>query len=354
MGGGTAADGPLTFEELALATRNRGMPLEALRYDVTPTGLHYLLVHFDIPVIDAGMWRLNVGGMVTHPLSLSLDDIRAMPSVTHTVTMECAGNGRARLTPRPLSQPWLHEAIGTAQWTGTPLRGVLQRAGLRDGVADVVFTGADRGVQGDVEQDYARSLTPEDAMHDDALLVYEMNGEPLPPQHGFPLRLIVPGWYGMTSVKWLRSIEAIDHAFDGFQQAAAYRYQRDEDDPGEPVRRIRARALMVPPGIPEFFTRKRLLDAGRVTLGGRAWCGVAPVARVEVGIDGEWFDATLEGEAGPYAWRAWRFDWVATPGEHVLACRATDAAGITQPESQPWNVQGMGNNLIQSMEITVR
>src|SRR5262245_30607609 len=156
-------DGPLTFEELQLAARNRGMPLEALRYDVTPTGLHYLLVHFDIPALDAATWRLAIGGLVERPLALDLDAIRARPRTTIAVTLECAGNGRARLAPRPISQPWLVEAASTAEWTGTPLAGVLAEAGVRAGACELVFTGADHGVEKGYEHDYARSLALDDA-----------------------------------------------------------------------------------------------------------------------------------------------------------------------------------------------
>jgi sulfane dehydrogenase subunit SoxC len=347
-------DGPLTFEELQLATRNRGIPLEALRYDLTPAGLHYLLIHFDIPAIDPDSWRLRVGGRVRRPLQLSLEALRSLPERTIAVTLECAGNGRARLSPRPLSQPWLLEAVSTAEWTGTPLVTVLEQAGLAEDAVELVFSGADRGVQGGEEQDYARSLTVAEATRPDVLLAYEMNAEPLEPQHGFPLRLIVPGWYGMTSVKWLTTIEAVAQPFEGYQQAVAYHYQRDEEDPGEPVDRIRVRALMVPPGIPDFFTRARIVAAGRQALSGRAWSGEGAVTRVEVDVDGHWSDARLDPPLGQHAWRGWSFAWDATAGEHELACRATDAAGNAQPLEQPWNYQGMGNNLVQRIAVTVR
>jgi DMSO/TMAO reductase YedYZ molybdopterin-dependent catalytic subunit len=351
---GEPTDGPLTFEELQLAGRNRGMPLEALRYDLTPTGLHYLLIHFDIPALDAASWRLRVGGLLRTPLELTLDDIRAMPSRTLAVTMECAGNGRARLSPRPMSQPWLVEAIGTAEWTGTPLAPILEKAGLGADTVELVFTGADRGIQGDEEQDYGRSLTVPEAMRPEVLLAYEMNGQALQPQHGSPLRLLVPGWYGMTNVKWLTSIEAVAEPFAGYQQARAYHYQRDADDPGQPVNRIRVRALMAPPGIPDFFTRRRFVDAGPVRLAGRAWSGSAPIQRVEVGVDGIWADADLGRPVGDYAWCPWSFEWGAVVGDHELTCRATDATGDVQPLDQPWNYQGLGNNLVQRVAVTAR
>jgi DMSO/TMAO reductase YedYZ molybdopterin-dependent catalytic subunit len=350
----TLPDDPLSLEELQLAARNRGMPLEALRYDVTPTGLHYLLIHFDIPYIDPGTWRLEVGGAVERPFGLTLDEIRALPQQTLRVTLECAGNGRARLSPRPLSQPWLYEAIGTAEWTGTPVWPLLERAGLVDGAVEVVFTGADHGTQGDVEHDYARSLTIQELRRPEVMLVYGMNGRPLEPQHGFPLRLLVPGWYGMTSVKWLTSIHSVREPFVGYQQQPSYWYHSGDDDPGTPVDRMRVRALMVPPGVPDFFTRRRLADAGVIELTGRAWSGVAPVSRVEVAVDGVWSDALLDAPNGDFAWRGWRFEWHAQPGEHTVSCRATDAAGNVQPLEQPWNTQGMGNNSVQTVPVTVR
>jgi DMSO/TMAO reductase YedYZ molybdopterin-dependent catalytic subunit len=347
-------DGPLTFDELGLAFHNRGMPLEALRYDLTPTGLHYLVVHFDIPEVDLATWRLAIGGHVDRPLELTLDDIRRRTSVTLPVTMECAGNGRGLYEPRPMSLPWIHEAIGTAEWTGTPLWPLIEEAGLKQDAIELVFRGADRGFQNQDEHDYGRSLTLADVRRPEVMLVYAMNGESLQPQHGFPLRLLVPGWYGMTSVKWLRSIEAVSEPFDGYQQAVAYHYKRDADDPGEPVTRLRVRALMIPPGIPDWYTRQRVVDAGPIRLTGRAWSGDGPIERVEVGVDGEWRDVTLEPAGGPFAWRAWSFDWEATTGVHELACRATDAAGNTQPLEPPWNYQGHGNNAVQRFAVTVR
>jgi DMSO/TMAO reductase YedYZ molybdopterin-dependent catalytic subunit len=347
-------DGPLTPEELQLATRNRGMPLEGLAYDLTPTGMHYLLIHFDIPAVDPRSWRLQIAGNVDRPFSISLDDIRARPARTIPVTMECAGNGRARLVPRPISNPWLVEAIGTAEWTGTPLRDVLADAGVRPDTVELVFTGADHGVQGEVEQDYARSLPVEEASRPEVLLAYEMNGRPLEPQHGAPLRLLVPGWYGMTSVKWLTRIEAVTEPFQGYQQAESYRYKQREEEAGQGVSRIRVRALMIPPGYPDFLTRRRFVDAGPVLLRGRAWSGTAPIVRVEVGVDDGWEEAKVEPAIAEFAWSAWSHQWDAAPGEHTLSCRATDADGNTQPVDQPWNYQGMGNNLVQMVPVTVR
>ncbi|MGZ4132616.1 MAG: sulfite oxidase [Actinomycetota bacterium] len=343
------------IDELSLATRNHGMPLEALRYDLTPVGLHYLLIHYDIPLVDPAAWRLRVDGSVGRALELSVDDVRAFPAVTVPVTMECAGNGRALHEPRPVSQPWLLEAVGTAAWTGVPLRHVLEEAGLNGDAVSIAFRGLDRGIEGDVEQHYERGLSLEDALGDDVLLAYEMNGHPLPPQHGFPLRLVVPGWYGMTSVKWLARIEALDAPFDGYQNQVAYRWRATEDDPGEPLKRIAVRSLMVPPGIPLFMPRTRHLAAGPTTLEGKAWSGSGPVTRVEVSADAgaSWADAELAAEGPAHAWRHWTFAWEAAPGTYELCSRATDATGATQPMQAVWNAGGYTNNAVQRVQVVV-
>jgi DMSO/TMAO reductase YedYZ molybdopterin-dependent catalytic subunit len=225
---------------------------------------------------------------------------------------------------------------------------------VRPESAELVFTGADHGEQGGEEQDYERSLSLADALRPEVLLAYEMNGRPLEPQHGAPVRLLVPGWYGMTSVKWLTRITAVTEPFRGYQQAVAYRYQQDEEDPGEAVSRIRVRALMIPPGHPDFLSRRRFVDAGEVELRGRAWTGTGVVSRVEVAADGVWGDADLEAPVGEYAWRGWSYRWRAAPGDHVLSCRATGSDGGVQPMEQPWNYHGLGNNLVQTVPVTVR
>jgi DMSO/TMAO reductase YedYZ molybdopterin-dependent catalytic subunit len=357
VGDGTGFDHSDRFykEELQLAFRNRGMPLEALRYPLTPTGLHYLLVHYDIPLVDAGEWRLEVGGRVARGLSLSLDELRRRPAQTLAVTMECAGNGRGLMGPRRISAPWLGEAIGTAEWTGTPLRGVLEAAGVLDEAAEIVFTGLDQGIEGHVVQPYQRSLTVGEASRPEVLLAYAMNGQPLEPQHGYPLRLVVPGWYGMTSVKWLGRIEAVAEPFRGFQMANAYRYAQTPDWSGPPVDLIRVRSLMAPPGIPDYMTRTRVVPRGRVTLSGAAWAGRLGVAGVEASADGgqSWAPAVLGQALSPFAWTPWRFDWEAQPGPATLCARATDSAGHTQPMAPEWNFGGYGNNAVQRVDVIV-
>ena len=323
---------------------------------MTPAGLHYLLVHYDIPVVDPGSWRLTLDGQVDAELALSLDDLRSRPAETLAVTLECAGNGRAQLAPRPLSQPWLLEAVGTAEWTGTPLRGLLDEAGVSDGAVEVLFRGLDRGVEGGVEQQYERSLPLAEASREEVLLAYAMNGEPLPPQHGFPLRLIVPGWYGMTSVKWLERISVLDQPFEGYQQARGYRLRQRPEEAGEPVTRMVPRALMIPPGVPDFATRERRLEPGVCTLRGRAWSGLGTIELVEVSADGgeSWNGATLGPQSSSWAWRAWEWEWDARqPGVYELCCRAGDSAGNVQPSEAPWNLGGYANNEVQRVAVVV-
>jgi DMSO/TMAO reductase YedYZ molybdopterin-dependent catalytic subunit len=346
----------ISIEELQLAARNHAMPLEALRWDVTPIGLHYLLTHFDIPDVDSATWRLEVGGLVERPMSLSLEELRALPAVELAVTMECAGNGRAHVEPHVVSQPWLLEAVGTARWRGVPVSALLQEAAVADSALEAVFTGLDRGVEGGEEQVYERSLPVGDLLAGDALLAYEVNGVPLPPQHGFPLRLIVPGWYGMTSVKWLSAITLVDEPFDGYQQRHSYRVRQEEDEPGVPITTIAPRSLMVPPGVPEYLSRARLVAAGRCEIRGRAWSGRAEIAGVDVSADGEATFSPAELDAatlGRFAWRSWTFAWDAEPGEYELCCRARDAAGNEQPLTPPWNVGGYVNNAVQRVSVTV-
>jgi len=346
--------GRYTAEELALAARNRGMPLEALRHDVTPAGLHYLLAHFDIPAADERRWILDVGGRVEQPFSIGVEELKALPARTRRVTLECAGNGRGQLSPRYPSVPWLEEGVSTAEWTGVPLPLLLERARLRAGVKDIAFHGADSGFDAGVEHHFARSLAPDEALRDDVLVCYAMNGAPLPPQHGAPLRLVVPRWYGMASVKWLRSIEALEQPFDGLQQARSYHWRPSEGEKGEPCRLMRVNSLLAPPGIPDFYTRSRVVQPGAVRIAGRAWSGEGAIAKVQLGVDGEWQNAELEARREPYAWQGWSAVWRASAGEHELSCRATDAAGNFQPLEPVWDLSGFGNNSIHRVRVTVR
>ena len=326
------------------------LPLEALRHDVTPVGLHYTLSHFDIPDWDEKTYRLKIG-----PREFSLAELRSLPQKTLPVTLECAGNGRAGFTPRYPSMPWRHGGVGTAEWTGVSLQDVFREIPVEKQIREIAFLGADRGYDSGVEHNFGRSLPLEEAMQPDVLLAWAMNGQPLAPQHGAPLRLVVPGWFGMASVKWLARIELLERPFDGYQQTVGYRYTKQRGEPGTPVRHARVKSLIAPPGIPDWYTGRRLVAEGSVAIEGRAWSGAGvAVTRVELGIDGEWRPAELEPSRERYAWQRWRARWEAAPGEHELACRASDAAGATQPLEPDWNVGGMGNNAVHRIPVTVR
>lgn len=185
------------------------------------------------------------------------------------------------------------------------------------------------------------------------ILAYAMNGTPLPPQHGFPLRLVAPGWYGMAHVKWLTDITFTDRPFEGFQQATAYRYRQTTEDPGDPVTRIAPRALLIPPGFPDFMSRARIVRPGTVVVQGRAWSGRAPIATVDVSVDGgqTWAPATLGADEHRWAWRPWSFTWEATPGRYWLTARATTIDGEVQPVDQAWNRGGFANNAAHQVTV---
>ncbi|HYR11473.1 MAG TPA: sulfite oxidase [Longimicrobium sp.] len=328
-------------------------PLRVLAEPVTPTAHFYQRTNFRVPRINASDWTLSVGGAVRHPLSLDLDELRALPTRTVTVTMECAGNARSLVTPLPPGQPWALGAVSTATFTGVPVRAVLERAGVDERAVEVLFAGADTGdVSPGHTVRFERSLSLERALHPDVLLAWEMNGEPLPAQHGHPLRLVVPGWYGVASVKWLTEIRVLDAPFEGYFQAERYIYvgERGVAD-GTPVTRMRVRSVIVQPGEGDA------LSAGQATtVRGTAWSGEAPVARVEVSVDGgaTWRDAHLGTAPSPYAAVPWSMAWTpARSGPHVLLARATDEAGNVQPLDPVWNEHGYGNNAVQRLQVEV-
>lgn len=354
-----------TLTEVQLANRNSGVCLETLRHDVTPIGMHYLLTHFDVPYVEkADDWKLTFERLDGTTADFDLERLKDFEQIEQRVTLECAGNGRVYMEPRWASMPWSSEAVGTAVWGGVRLSDVLtsltnstqDSAHLNAGKEPLewVFSGADQGVDNGHVHHFERSLSHTMAMNSDVMLAWQINGQSLPPQHGFPLRLIVPGWYGMASVKWLKHIKAIDHPFEGYQQTGTYQYRQTLDDPGKPVTAIRVRSLMIPPGIPDWYTRQRVLNGGEVTLRGRAWSGDGTsVSKVEVSVDGEWHKAKLESSTDKYAWQSWQFLWQSTPGEHVLQCRATDANGVVQPLDAPWDKGGFGNNAVHSVKVWV-
>ncbi|MCE3555481.1 sulfite oxidase [Pseudonocardia sp. RS11V-5] len=319
---------------------------------VMPSAHFYVRNHFTVPDLDASSWRLTVAGLVARPLSLGLHDLHTMHAQTQVVTLECAGNGRALLRPSVAGEPWGLGAVSTAEWTGVPLTDVLQRAGARAEARQVLFRGADAGRvdgrPGTVR--FERSLPLDDARGRGALLAYAMNGEPLPVQHGYPVRLVVPGWYGVASVKWLTEIELVAQAFAGYFQADRYVYRYDDPDATEPVTLQRVRALITDPGPGQE------LHPGALVVRGVAWSGHGPIRAVEVSIgDGPWRRARLLGAREQHGWRWWeRITRCDTPGITVIRARASDRAGHTQPEQPQWNRLGYGNNAIQEVHVRIR
>ena len=314
----------------------------------------YVRNHFQIPKVEASTWRLNVGGLVERPLSLSLRDLVKMPSQTQFVTLECAGNGRSLLNPRVNGEQWNFGAVSTAEWTGVPLAEVLHRAGVKSAAREVVFRGADGGkLDASCEPiRFERSLTMDDAQGCEALLAYAMNGDALPILHGYPLRLIVPGWYAVASVKWLTQIDVVSEVFTGHYQTGAYFYewQRAGELIREPVSLQRVRSLITEPEPDSEVER------GDLPIRGVAWSGAAPIARVEVSIDaGPWQEARLVGERKRHSWVGWELiARIELPGSKLIAARARDMAGRTQPDSPEWNRLGYGNNAIQTARVDVR
>ena len=346
--------------ETSLAFRNHGMHAELLREAITPLGAHYLLIHFDIPKLSGVDYSLAIGGRVRTPRRVSLSAVKARRTVTQAVTMECAGTGRSTIHPRAVYVPWAKEDIGTYQWTGTPLRSLLEEVGVLEDAVEVLFTGWDTGIDLGVEHAFERSLPIAEAMRDEVMLAWEANGHPLLPQHGFPLRLIVPRWYGMASVKWLRAITVLREPFRGVEQAKVYRYQQVKGEAGEPVTIKRVMSVIVPPGLPDAISRHRFVAPGAHVVQGTAWSGSGRIARVEFSADGgtSWRDAELvKVSKDPYSWIQWRAPWDAgAPGDVVLASRATDIAGNVQPldPQERWNRQGMGVNGVQRIAVTVQ
>jgi DMSO/TMAO reductase YedYZ molybdopterin-dependent catalytic subunit len=292
--------------------------------------------------------------LVERPLSLSWRDLTNLPSQAKVVTLECAGNGRSMLEPRVNGEQWNFGAVSTAEWTGVPLVEVLDRAGIQSNGRYVVFRGGDRGKvdeSGDAIW-FERSLGIDDARNSEVLLAYAMNGEPLPLQHGYPLRLIVPGWYAVASVKWLTDIDVVDEPFQAHYQTETYYFERQSDGQlfREPVSLQRVRSLITEPAADTE------IDGGELAIRGVAWSGAAPIAKVDVKVDDSpWQEARLVGERKRHSWQWWELiTQVAEPGSHIIRARATDMASRTQPESPEWNRLGYGNNAIQSMEIKVR
>ncbi|MEX2026446.1 MAG: sulfite oxidase, partial [Pirellulaceae bacterium] len=311
---------------------NSETPLEAVRGWVTPTRLFFVRNHFDVPEIDVASWRLSISGCVHRPLSMSYDELSEMPQRTVLATLECAGNGRSFLAQRAAGVQWGAGAVAHAEWSGVPLRDVLELAGLAEDAVEVVCEGADRGSEPDHPEPmyFGRGLTLEKALHRDTLVALRMNGEPLTPAHGHPARLLVPGWYGVASVKWLSRIVAAGEPFRGYFQTTKYTIQRRMGGETKtiPIQGMAIKSEIVRPA------DGATLGLGKQRVFGLAWAGEEAVARVEVSVDegATWSNAELLGPFAPYSWTVWEYLWpVRQSGTYRLLSRAVSASGRTQP-----------------------
>jgi DMSO/TMAO reductase YedYZ molybdopterin-dependent catalytic subunit len=338
---------------------NLEMPFSQLDGAITPTEHFYVRSHFPVPQIDVGTWRLHVGGKVAQPLELSYDDLRKLGARTIQATIECAGNSRVFLVPKVKGVQWELGAVGNAEWTGVLLRDVLERTGAPNNAREVILEGADSGSIAELPRPagkihFARSLPMEKAM-DDVLLAYEINGAPLTPAHGFPLRAVVPGWYGMASIKWLQRIIITDEPFNGYYQAIDYAFW----EPGEngpvlrPLTEMQVKAEIAQPQTGEIVAANE-----KYTVRGAAWSSGTEITKVEVSTDGgsSWNIATLIGEHVPNAWRLWDYQWrtPGTAGSRTLLARATDSAGRSQPDSRDANRGTYMINHCLPIEVEVR
>jgi DMSO/TMAO reductase YedYZ molybdopterin-dependent catalytic subunit/glyoxylase-like metal-dependent hydrolase (beta-lactamase superfamily II) len=352
----TARDAGLVVHRTA--PLNCETPIPALIGGVVmPNARFYVRNHFGTPALDTATWRLAIAGLVERPLRLSLRDLQNMRSHTLVVTLECAGNGRSMFQPPVEGEPWNLGAVSTAEWTGVPLADVLDRAGPAPGACEVIFRGADAGSPGSPERSpepvrFERSLPIGDARGPGALLAYAMNGEPLPIEHGYPLRLIVPGWYAVASVKWLTGIEVTGSPFQGYFQTSRYVYEWDRDGTTvrEPVRLQQVRSIITEPaGAAE-------IAAGELVIRGVAWSGAAPIAGVDIRIgDRPWQPARLVGDRQRHRWQWWELlTHLDEPGPATIRARATDLAGHTQPAQPHWNRLGYGANAIHTVQLQLR
>jgi DMSO/TMAO reductase YedYZ molybdopterin-dependent catalytic subunit len=337
-------------EFVMAAPENRPAPLRSLLAERTSIADHYRRNHAPYPKLDPYEWRLEITGAVARPLSLSLADLQGRPAATHTVLLECAGHRRTEFQPPISGVQWQVGALSQAQWAGVPLASVLEDAGVAADAVEVVLTGADHGPFGSLEGEHAfeRSLPMAKAMHADTLLALTMNSEPLPIEHGAPLRAVVPGWYAMDSVKWLTRVEVVRTPFRGPYQEQDYRFIRD----GETG--IGTRLDQVP--IHSLFVNLTDGDAvsadASLVLQGIAWGG-GGVSAVEVSVDGgPWQAATLTAAPGPYQRATWRATVELPRGVRDLAVRARAVDGSTQPAAPVWNKRGYANHAVQHIRVT--
>jgi DMSO/TMAO reductase YedYZ molybdopterin-dependent catalytic subunit len=343
-------DSPSRLTTVRAEPFNAEAPLTALEAPITATRVHFVRANFALPKHDG---RLTIGGAVANPFTVTLDDLRKMPSKELAVTLECAGNARLGQVPLPVGEPWTGNAVSTARWTGVLLSEVLAKAEPSAAGVAVRFKGADHGpYHGHSDIHFERSLSLEHALDAaaDILIAYEMNCEPLNAEHGAPFRLVVPRWFAVASVKWLARIDVLTTPFEGTFQTVRYIYEWP-DRPIQPVTLMRPRAKITTPA------HGVTLRPGSHTVRGKAWSGSGPISNVDVCLtgQGDWRAAKLEPPAGPYQWQEWSYVWdLRVPGRHTLRARATDAAGNVQPESPDWNRLGYGNNAIELIYVQVQ
>jgi DMSO/TMAO reductase YedYZ molybdopterin-dependent catalytic subunit len=312
----------------------------------------YIRTNFGVPRLAASGYALRLRSLGGAEHRMSLDELRALGTVEIPVTLECAGNHRSSSVPLPPGETWRGGAVSTASWTGVPLRRVLEHCDMLEGAKQFLFTGADGGlVSGGRQVTFQRALSADAALGRGAepLLAFAMNGAALPAEHGAPLRLVVPGWYAMASVKWLTCIEAIADEFAGYFQAERYVYRVGSSR--TPVSHMLVKSIITAP------LAESVIQAAPTTVVGWAWSGAAPVERVEVALGGgdDWQLARLSAQASRWAWRRWEFDWTPdAPGHYILRSRAADASGAAQPDVAAWNELGYGNNAIQTHSVFVR
>ena len=324
---------------------------------ITPVGRFYLRNHFDVPEVDVAKWRLQVKGLVDKPLSLSLADLRRMPQATVEAVLQCAGNGRGLFTPHVPGVQWRYGAMGNAEWKGVRLKDVLARAAPKQDAAFVQVQGAERPTM-DTTPAFIRAIPLQKALHRDTLLALEMNGKPLAPNRGLPLRLVVPGWVGDDWMRHLVDIEIRADEPKTFFYDPAYRFPVSPGAPGasipaeqmKPMTKVNVKSLI---GSLEDGQRLR---PGVHQIVGVAFSGEAGIDRVELSFDSgkSWMKAALEGPATPYGFRVFRHAWKAEAGTHEIASRATDTAGATQPEVPVWNPGGYLHNAIERLRVEVR
>lgn len=335
------------------APLNCEVPVSGLRTRITSNELFYVRTHFPVPKIRRSEWILEVNGDVQNPLRLTFHEMKNMPWRSVIAILECAGNGRSHFGVPTGELQWGHGATGTAEWTGVPLSEVLRRAGLKKEATDVIFEGADTGREpgSSTPINFARSLSLEKAKQRDIIIAFEMNGKPLPPEHGYPARVIVPGWYAMASVKWLKRIEVSARPFKGFFQSVKYVYETEEAGRvlKEPITTVRVKSLITSPLDGELLPRRKQ------TVQGMAWSGSGEIVRVEVSFGGDWLEAKVLPQVGKHGWFPWECDW--TPdsnGTFTLMARATDEAGNVQPLEPILNRFQYGYNAIDKITVRIR